>query len=47
MGILLPTLVVLRKQLNKVKSIVTFARPLVESLLKGVDRRFDGFMDRD
>ena len=45
-GILLPTLVSLKKQLLKAHQGLKLALPLVDALLRGIETRFQGYFDR-
>ena len=42
-GVLLPALVALKKKLNEAKASMMIAAPLADSLLKGIDKRFQGY----
>ncbi len=46
-GILLPTIVSLKKQLLKLREGLKMAAPLVDALLNGIETRFDGYVDRE
>ena len=47
MGILLPSLVSLKRQLRFVREGQKLASPLVDALLTGIEKRFDGYFARD
>ena len=47
MGILLPTIVSLKKQLLKTRENLKLASPLVDALLTGVEKRFSGYLGRN
>lgn len=46
MGILLPTIICLKKKLFKVRQSVKLVVPLVDALLKGIEARFDNLLQR-
>jgi hypothetical protein len=45
-GYLLPTLVSLKFKLKSLKPTLTYAGPLADAVLAGIDKRFTGFFDR-
>ena len=47
MGILIPTIVCLKKKLSEVMQSVTLVIPLVDALLKGIAKRFDNLLQRE
>ena len=47
MGILLPSLVSLKRQLRLVREGLKLASPLVDALLTGIEKRFDEYFARD
>lgn len=47
MGILLPTIVSLKKQLIKLREVVKITTPLVDALLAGIQTRYAACMNRD
>lgn len=47
MGILIPTIICLKKKLSEVRQSVKLVVPLVDALLKGVEARFDNLLQRE
>ena len=47
MGILLPSLVILKRQLRLVREGLKLASPLVDAVLTGIEKRFDEYFARD
>ena len=47
MGILLSSLVSLKRQLRLVREGLKLAFPLVDALLTGIEKRFNGYFARD
>ncbi|XP_071573305.1 uncharacterized protein [Temnothorax nylanderi] len=47
MGILIPTIICLKKKLSEVRQSVKLVVPLVDALLKGIEARFDNLLQRE
>jgi len=47
MGILIPTIICLKKKLSEVRQSVKLVVPVVDALLKGIDSRFDNLLQRE
>ena len=46
MGVLLPTVVSLKKQLHKIRDVVKVTIPLTDAILAGIDKRYNDYFSR-